>query len=234
MTTILLGILYIVISWLIFRFICRLLFRWVYTPLVYFCMDRDLNPSPWGFFVWELVVFLEYRFRVFSHYVIEVSHYTDWVTPQIYNIFLIVLAAIPLVIMLFQSRFIYFIPLLVVRIIGAPFIVVSLFVGLPDGCVRLKELPLVRKPGGQRGGGGYYPQPGDSSTPQPTGYGQGDSYGTPSGGGGSGGGYWVDPSSYDSSSPASYGDSDRYTSDNRQFDAQGEHREYDSDYSPMD
>ncbi|MEG0541996.1 MAG: hypothetical protein RR528_06685, partial [Angelakisella sp.] len=110
----LLGLAYLVGVLLVLRLIGRLLIKWVYWPLEKFCGERGLNPSPWGFTIWEGIMVYEYLSRTGYELFFKNWIYSRWMTSAGYGWAILALAALPMVVMLVQSRVIYFIPWLLV------------------------------------------------------------------------------------------------------------------------
>lgn len=224
------GILYLVVVIIVLRFVGRALIKWVYLPLVKFCDKRGLDSSPWGFVIWEALLVYEYLTHTGYQLFFQYWKLTRWMSEGVYGWVLLGLIALPLVVMLIKTRVIYFVPLLLAKLLGIPFLIIAFLCGMPEMKEDLQELEYD-----EHGLRGFKPWPTNyGPAPQSGPAGRGDSGEGPGHSGSDQSGlYWADPDSGGSSTPES---SDPRPSQDgyRQFDAQGEYREYDSDYHPMD
>ena len=230
----LLGLAYLVGVLLVLRLIGRLLIKWVYWPLEKFCGERGLNPSPWGFTIWEGIMVYEYLSRTGYELFFKNWIYSRWMTSAGYGWAILALAALPMVVMLVQSRVIYFIPWLLTKLIGIPFFFLAFFVGMPKTDEETANEKLSRELDRAAERGISVPQKGSSyrrnrQEPEPSGGGSED---VPRRVGiDPNGPYWADP---EPSAPPAHSGTSTYQSEYRHFDSGDDSREYDSDYTPMD
>lgn len=244
MKEILFGLVYLVVVLFVLRLIGRMLIRWIYRPLVQFCDARGLNASPWGFVIWEALALSEYTARTGYELFFQYWKPTGWMSPELYGWVLLGLAALPLVVMLIKTKVIYFIPLLLVKLLGIPFFLLAFFVGMPEDEEEAANVELSRALDRAAQRGISVPQRGSSAqrgsshrgdSQQAQTHQESDCDGAP----GYMGEKYADQhrASQDS---GGYSSSDvggtpvYYTGDYRPFGAEGDPREYDSDYSPMD
>ena len=229
MKELLFGLAYLVVVLVVLRLVGRLLIKYIYGPLVRFCDARGLNASPWGLVIWEALMIYEYSSRTGYELFFQHWKFTRWMSPELYGWVLLGLAALPFIVMLVKTRVIYFIPLLAAKLLGIPFFIIGFLVGVPDAA---GEERSIVPPG--------WNLPDYNGIPVNYRNRQSDQQETEAGGmpeymrekyddqyraGEGGEGY---------STTEVGGQTAYYKGDYAPFGSDGEHREYDSDYSPMD
>jgi len=131
-------------------FIILVLNRLIRKPLVEFCLNRGQSASPWLLLIWEsLCIFGLGNLIVFDVF-IKNQISLEWLTVAVYEWFLIAMAVLPFIILLLKTRVIYFIPVLLIKILCIPLDIVYAITG---GFNKSDYIPVSGRSNNNRNGG---------------------------------------------------------------------------------
>ena len=232
MKEILIGIVALIVAIAVLRIIGRLLVRFVYEPLDRLCNRRGYSTNPIPLGIWTVLLLYEYTSKAVYDMLLTQWKWTMWLTPEIYPWIILGLLAIPYVVLLIKTKVIYFIPVLLAKILIYPMALIAILCGYEteSGKIPINDIGHIPSSGRR------YPSPsgsessfryadddssGSNGTPDYLAEKYRDQYRESQGGEGY--------SSVEVGKQSAY-----FQGDYVPFGAEGEQRTYDSDVSPMD
>lgn len=104
----------------------RLLTYKVRLPLGRFCEERGWSPYPWKLLIFEAAIGTEYVFHIVYTKLLLSFDATKGLPLAAYKWIVLGIGALPLVVLLFQTKVIYFVPLLLIKILCIPLDIIML------------------------------------------------------------------------------------------------------------